>query len=254
MRLLRRLHDLGQHPAHILGVQEKNQRSMRPDAGLAEHALAQRLERGLGGMNVGDFVAHMMLPARRVLLEKARDRGVARQRLDQLDLRAVQRAIGAGGIDETHLHSLFGQVERRVDLRRAHHVTVKDDAVGDRRRRNADMVQTSQFHKALDIHPNVIAIPIATKSNASPATSNAAPRASAKPTGLASRDRPPTNPLSTMPLALQLCAIAHTARATTHAPMVQQTEMGAQSHSITPPQQPGPWSVPTSAYFPSFST
>src|SRR3546814_10905887 len=59
-----------------------------PNPRLAQHALAQRFERGLGGLDVGDFVAHMMLPARRVLFEEARDRGVAGQRLDQFDLGA----------------------------------------------------------------------------------------------------------------------------------------------------------------------
>src|SRR3546814_1929474 len=69
---LRRLHNLGQHPAHILGVKEEDQRPMRPDPRLAEHALAHRLELGLGGVNVGDFVTQMMLPARRVLLQESR--------------------------------------------------------------------------------------------------------------------------------------------------------------------------------------
>ena len=59
---------------------------MRPDPRLAEHALALGLELGLGRMDIGHLEADMMLPARRVLLKECRDRGVAGQRLDQLDL------------------------------------------------------------------------------------------------------------------------------------------------------------------------
>src|SRR3546814_14889098 len=75
VRPLRRLHDLGQHPAHVARMDEEDQRPMRPDPGFPQHPLAQRLERGLGGVDVGNFVAHMMLPARRVLLQKTRDGG-----------------------------------------------------------------------------------------------------------------------------------------------------------------------------------
>src|SRR3546814_2784973 len=75
VRALRRLHNLGQHPAHVARMDEEARRPMRPDPRLAQHVLAQLFERGLGGLDVGDFVAHMMLPARRVLFEEARDRG-----------------------------------------------------------------------------------------------------------------------------------------------------------------------------------
>ena len=52
---LRRLHNLGQNPAHVLGMDEENQRAVRADAGGAEDALAERLELGAG---LGDgFVA-----------------------------------------------------------------------------------------------------------------------------------------------------------------------------------------------------
>ena len=38
MRPLRRLHDLGQLPAHVLGVDEEDQRPVRADTRFAEHA------------------------------------------------------------------------------------------------------------------------------------------------------------------------------------------------------------------------
>ncbi len=61
MRLLRRLHNLSQNPAHILGMEEEYQRPMRANAGLAQHALAHGLKLGLGGVDIGHFIAHMML-------------------------------------------------------------------------------------------------------------------------------------------------------------------------------------------------
>src|SRR3546814_2239422 len=94
--------NLGQHPAHILGVEEEDQSPMRSDPWATEHAFAHRLELCLGGVDVGDFVAHMMLPPRRILLQKPRDRGVAGQRLDQLDLRPVEAGVSRR-IDETQL-------------------------------------------------------------------------------------------------------------------------------------------------------
>ena len=83
---LRRLHNLGQNPAHILGMDEENQRAVRADAGGAEDALAERLELGAGLGDVGHFEAQVMLPAERVLGEEACERGVLAERLDQLDL------------------------------------------------------------------------------------------------------------------------------------------------------------------------
>src|SRR3546814_4621553 len=50
---LRRLHNLGQPPAHILGVKAEDQRPMRPDPRPAEPALAHRLELRLGGVYGG---------------------------------------------------------------------------------------------------------------------------------------------------------------------------------------------------------
>ena len=119
---------------------------MRPDARLAQHALAQRLERRLGRVNIGHFVAHVVLPPGGVLRQKAGDPGIARQRLDQFDLRAVQRAIRTRRVDEAHLHALLRQVEGLMDLRRAHHVAPEHNAVRNRRRRNADMVEPAELH------------------------------------------------------------------------------------------------------------
>lgn len=73
-----RFHNLGQHPAHILGMHEKNQCAMRANPRLAQNAFAQALELGLGGVDVGHFVTDMMLPTRRVLLKERRDGGIAR--------------------------------------------------------------------------------------------------------------------------------------------------------------------------------
>src|SRR5690606_37335915 len=124
---------------------------------------------------------------RGVLFEEARNRGVSRERLDQLDLRAIKGTRRSRCIDKAHLHSLVRKVERLMYLRRAHHVAVKDNAVGDRRRRNADMVQAAQFHIALAIHPIVTAIPISTNNAPNKATKRLKLHARAKRNGLSSR-------------------------------------------------------------------
>ena len=66
---------------------------------------------------------------------------------DQLDLGAVG-AIFARRIDEANLHALRGKIEPCVDLGRAHDVAIISDRFFDRRRRNADVIEPSQFHCA----------------------------------------------------------------------------------------------------------
>ena len=46
MRLLRAFHDLGQHPAHVLGVEEEDRRAVRPDPRRPEDADALALVEG----------------------------------------------------------------------------------------------------------------------------------------------------------------------------------------------------------------
>ena len=48
-----------------------------------------------------------------------------------------------GGIDEADLHALIGQIERLMDLRRAHDVAVKRDGVRDGGRGDADVVEAA---------------------------------------------------------------------------------------------------------------
>ena len=48
-----RLHDLGQHPAHVLGMDEEDRRAVRADARLAEHLRALALEPRLPGVDIG---------------------------------------------------------------------------------------------------------------------------------------------------------------------------------------------------------
>ena len=143
---LRRFHDLGEHALHVLGMHKKDKRPVRPDPRLAQHAFALAFEPGLGGVDIGHFVAHVVLAPGGVLVEERLDRGVARQRLDQLDLRAAERAIRAGRIDEADFDPLLGQVERLMNLRRPHDIAIERDAVGDRGRGDADMVETAEFH------------------------------------------------------------------------------------------------------------
>ena len=72
--MVRRLHDLGEHAAHVLGMDEEHRRAVRADARLAEHARALGFELGLGGVDVGHLEADVVLAAERVLLEELRDR------------------------------------------------------------------------------------------------------------------------------------------------------------------------------------
>ena len=89
MRLFRAFHDLGQHPAHVLGVEEEDHRPVRPDPGFSQHPRALGLEPRLGRANIGHLETYMMLPAERILLEERGDRLILPKRLDQLDLRAL---------------------------------------------------------------------------------------------------------------------------------------------------------------------
>ena len=67
MRVFRRFQNLGQHAAHILGMDEENQRAVRAESRLAEHCAALGLKPCLGFVDVGHFIAEMVLPARRAV-------------------------------------------------------------------------------------------------------------------------------------------------------------------------------------------
>src|SRR5690606_13024292 len=64
---------------------------------------------------------------------------------DQLDLRAVHATVRRS-VDEADLHPLLGQVERLGDVARTHRLPIVRDAVGNGRRRDADMIETAEFH------------------------------------------------------------------------------------------------------------
>src|SRR6476659_10385333 len=136
---LRRLHDLGEDAAQVLGVDEEDQRPMGADARLTEHAGALGLELGLGGVDVGHLEADMVLAAERIALEELHDRRVLAQRLDQLDLRI-------GRVDEADADALRGEVEGGAMRLGAEHGPIGVEALLDRRRRNADMVEAAEFH------------------------------------------------------------------------------------------------------------
>src|SRR6185369_14243986 len=137
--VLRALHDLGQDAAHVLGVDEEDERPVRADARLAEDASAFGLEFGLGRVDLGHLEADVMLPAERVLLEELHNRRIRTQRFDQLDL-------AIGGVDEADPYALCRKVERLAMRLGAEHVAVELEAPLDRRRRHADMVEAAEFH------------------------------------------------------------------------------------------------------------
>ena len=80
MRLPRAFHDLGQHPAHVLGVEEEHQACHAPRS-----AVRPRMRTPLPSnqasrrVDVGHFEADMMLPAERILREEIDDRRVRAQ-------------------------------------------------------------------------------------------------------------------------------------------------------------------------------
>ena len=81
-------HDLGQLPAHVLGVDENDQRAMRAHARLAQNTLALSFKPRLGGVNIGHFKSNMVLPTQRVALQPFANSGVWRGGLQQFDLGA----------------------------------------------------------------------------------------------------------------------------------------------------------------------
>src|SRR3954452_22528758 len=138
----RRFHDFREYTAHVLRVYKEDERAVRADARLAEHARALRLELGPGGLDVGHLEADMMLPAEGVLLEEFHDRRVWPKRLDQLDL-------GVGRVDKTEADALRGKLERGPVRLRAEHIAVDLEALLDRRGRDADMVEAAEFHSTV---------------------------------------------------------------------------------------------------------
>lgn len=144
MRPFGRFHNLGQHPAHILWVDEEYHRPVRTNARFAQHLFALGFKPRLGRNDVGNFITNMVLPAQGVALHPFSNGGVGGERLQQLDLRA-RCSIQTGRIDEAHLHPLFGQVKGFGNVIRAHDVAVERDGSGKIGCRHADVVESTKF-------------------------------------------------------------------------------------------------------------
>ena len=76
------LHNFGQNTLHILGMHKEYQRPVCANPWFAKHAFAHRLKFGLCSVNIGHFVTDMMLPTRRIFLQKRGNLSIARQRLN----------------------------------------------------------------------------------------------------------------------------------------------------------------------------
>src|SRR4029079_14615649 len=135
----RSFHYFREHAAHVLGVDEEDERAVRADARLSEDARALGFELGFRGVDVGNLEADMVLPAQRVLLEEFHDRRVLAQGLDQFDLRI-------GRVDEADTDALRGKIECWAVRLGAEHLAIGFEALLDRRRRDADMVEAAEFH------------------------------------------------------------------------------------------------------------
>ncbi len=92
MLTFRRLHQLDQNSAHVLGMHEDHRDAVSADARLAraQHRRALRPHRVAGGVDVLHLEADVMLPAPRVLLKEGLERGLVAIGLDQLDLAVGQ--------------------------------------------------------------------------------------------------------------------------------------------------------------------
>jgi hypothetical protein len=99
-RVLGRFHELDQHAAHVLGVNEDDQRTMGADARLAQHGGALGDQAVAGLVDVLDLEADVVLAALGVLGQEAVDRRGLAIGLDQLDL-----AVGQVDERQTHLTS-----------------------------------------------------------------------------------------------------------------------------------------------------
>ena len=117
MRLLRRFHDLGQHPAHVLGMEEEDRRAVRPDPRVPKDAHAFAVVECPRRLDVRNLEAEVVLPALGIALEELDDRQVRAQRLDQLDL-------AVGRVDEADADTLRRQVERLPHHLRPHPLAV----------------------------------------------------------------------------------------------------------------------------------
>src|SRR6478672_7416377 len=127
--MLRSFHKFREHPAHVLGMDKEDERAMRADAWFTEDAGALGFELGLGGVDVGDLEADVMLAAKRILLEEFHDRRIIAERLDQLDL-------AVGRIDEADADALRGEVERLAVRLGVEQISVELQTVLNRRRRD----------------------------------------------------------------------------------------------------------------------
>src|SRR5262245_57232862 len=117
VRLLWAFHDLGQHAAHVLGMEEEDRRTMCANARRPEDANALFAIEDTRSLDIGHFEAQMVLPAFGIPLEELKDRRVRAQRLDQLDLTI-------GRVDEANAHALSRKVERLAHYFRAHPLAV----------------------------------------------------------------------------------------------------------------------------------
>ena len=72
--MLRSFHYFREDAAHVLGVDEEDERAVGADARLAEDSGAFGLELRLSGVDFGHLEADVVLATERVLLEKLHDR------------------------------------------------------------------------------------------------------------------------------------------------------------------------------------
>ena len=144
-------HQLDQHAARILRVDEDHRHAVRADAGLAgaEHGRTSRAHRVARGDDVGHLEADMMLAAGRELLQEAPYRRRFAQRLDQLEL-------AVGEIDERHRHALLGQRELGDADGRAVQPLVHRQRRVDIRSRDPDVVQPPDLHANASSNASIV--------------------------------------------------------------------------------------------------
>ena len=136
-------------PPMSLGWTKKTSVPCAPMRGSPRTRAPLRLELGLGGVDVGDFEADVMLPAERVLLEELHDGRIRRRAA-----RSVRSASSAYR-RSTRGRPARGRSNGAPCGSASNSLRVELEALLDRRRGDADMVEAAEVHADLLRHPGL---------------------------------------------------------------------------------------------------
>ena len=101
--MVRRFHDLGQHAAHVLRVDEEHRRSVRPNARLAQYPRALRFKRRLGGVNVGPRAYRWNPVEPATVLTQAREAAQGKDVRVGGGVNVIQQYLNLGVVEELEI-------------------------------------------------------------------------------------------------------------------------------------------------------